>query len=383
MGYDVLWFIPTAGDERFLASPIGRRHATYDYIRQIAAGLDYLGYYGVLLPTGPGCEDAWITAATLIPETKTLRYLVAVRPGIMQPSNAARMSATFDRLSQGRLLVNVVTGGGQERMGADGVFIDESKRYEVTDEFLEVWRQLLRDGKSNFQGEHLRIEGGAAPLSPVQKPYPPIWFGGSSDEGIRVGAKHADVYLTWGEPPAMVKEKLDRVREKAASIGRTLRFGIRLQVVVRETEVEAWAAAHDLLRYVTDETISTFQSFLSKDGSVGQSRMLSLHGGKRDNLEVSPNLWAGIGLARPGVGTALVGTPEIVAERMHEYAELGIDTFIMSGYPHLEEAYRFAELVFPHIPLNHPSPYSEKLSRDAANTIVSTRFHAEPTKSPS
>ena len=344
-------------------------------------GLDYLGYYGVLLPTGPGCEDAWITAASLIAETKALRYLVAIRPGMMLPAASARMAATFDRLSNGRLIVNVVTGGGQERMSADGVFLEESRRYEVTDEFLEIWRQLLRDGKSDFQGEHLSIQGGVAPLTSVQRPYPPIWFGGSSDEGIRVGAKHSDVYLTWGEPPAMVREKLERVREKAASIGRTVRFGIRLQVVVRETEAQAWEAANDLLRYVTDETISTFQSYLSKDGSVGQNRMLSLHGGKRENLEVSPNLWAGIGLARPGVGTALVGIPEIVSERMHEYAELGIDTFIMSGYPHLEEAYRFAELVFPHLPLNHPSPYSERLSSDQANKIFSVRFHAEATKS--
>jgi alkanesulfonate monooxygenase len=383
MGYDILWFIPTAGDEHYLASPIGRRPASYDYIRQIAAGIDYLGYYGVLLPTGPGCEDAWITAASLIPETKRLRFLVAVRPGITLPAASARMAATFDRLSQGRLIVNVVTGGGQRAMAADGVFLDEARRYEVTDEFLEIWRRLLRDGKADFEGDHLRIEGGVAPLVPVQRPYPPIWFGGSSDKGIRVGAKHADVYLTWGEPRAMVREKLDRVREQAAQQGRSVRFGIRLQVVVRETEAQAWEAANDLLRYLTDETIGKFQSWLAGDGSVGQDRMRSLHGGKRDALEVSPNLWAGIGLARPGVGTALVGTPEIVAERMHEYAALGIDTFIMSGYPHLEEAYRFAELVFPHLPLNHPSPYAERLDPAAANSIVSARFRSEPSPSPS
>ena len=133
-------------------------------------GLDYLGYYGVLLPTGPGCEDAWITAASLIAETKALRYLVAIRPGMMLPAASARMAATFDRLSNGRLIVNVVTGGGQERMSADGVFLEESRRYEVTDEFLEIWRQLLRDGKSDFQGEHLSIQGGVAPLTSVQRP---------------------------------------------------------------------------------------------------------------------------------------------------------------------------------------------------------------------
>ncbi len=349
----VLWFIPTSGDERYLGTTIGRREASPAYLRQLATALDLLGYYGVLLPTGIGCEDAWVAASTLIPVTQRLRYLIAVRPSIMQPSLAARMAATFDRLSEGRLLINVVTGGGQERMGADGVFIDEKKRYEITDEFLTIWRELLRDGKSDFVGEHLRIEGGRNPLPAVQKPYPPIWFGGSSDEGIRVGAKHADVYLTWGEPPALVAKKIARVRDRAAAEGRSVRFGIRMNVVVRETEAEAWKAANSLLKYQTDEKIAAAQEWLARDGSEGQRRMRELHGGSRDNLEVSPNLWAGLGLVRPGAGTALVGTPEIVAQRMREYGDLGIETFIMSGYPHLEEAYRFAELVFPLLPLSH------------------------------
>jgi alkanesulfonate monooxygenase len=355
LSYHVLWFIPTAGDEYYLGSTVGRRAATPEYIRQIATALDSLGYYGTLLPTGAGCEDAWITAATLIPLTQQLRYLVALRPSLMLPAVSARMAATFDRLSNGRLIVNVVTGGGQERMVTEGVFGDEKKKYEVTDEFLTIWKNLLRKGEETFHGEHLKIEGGIAPLRPIQKPYPPVWFGGSSDEGIRVGAKQADVYLTWGEPPQQVAEKVARVRALAGD--RKIRFGIRLHVVVRETEKEAWNAANNLISHLTDETIERAQAWLAKDGSEGQRRMQALHGGKRENLEVSPNLWAGLGLARPGAGTALVGSPEIIAERMREYAEIGIDTFILSGYPHLEEAYRFAELVFPLLPLAHETPH--------------------------
>src|SRR5207237_3408497 len=153
--------------------------------------------------------------------------------------------------------------------------------------------------------------------------------------------------LTWGEPPAQVDEKVNRVRAVAAGRGRQLSFGIRLHVIVRETNEEAWAAADDLIKHVTDDTIASAQKIFSRMDSVGQQRMAQLHGGRRDQLEISPNLWAGVGLVRGGAGTALVGDPESVAARIREYQDIGIDTFIMSGYPHLEEAYRFAELVFP------------------------------------
>jgi alkanesulfonate monooxygenase len=355
----VLWFFPTTGDEHYLGTSIGRREATPDYLRQLAMAYDSLGYYGALLPTGISCEDAWVVAASLIPLTRTLRFLVAVRPGIMQPSLSARMAATFDRLSGGRLLINVVTGGGQAGMAMDGVFLDESLRYEITDEFLTIWKTLLTEGKADFEGQYLQIRGGLNVHAPVQKPTPPLWFGGSSDEGIRVGARHADVYLTWGETPAMVAEKIARVRAQAEEFGRNIKFGIRLNVIVRETTSAAWDAANDLIKYLDDERIARAQAWLSRDGSEGQRRMQSLHKGRRENLEVSPNLWAGLGLVRPGVGTALVGDPAIVAQRMQEYADLGIDTFILSGYPHLEEAYRFAELVFPLLPLHHAAEASD------------------------
>jgi alkanesulfonate monooxygenase len=350
---NVLWFFPTAGDEHYLGTPIGRREASAGYLRQIATALDELGYYGALLPTGIGCEDAWVIASSLVSVTRNLRFLVAIRPSIMQPSLSARMAATFDRISGGRLLVNVVTGSGQEHLAAEGIYVDHARRYAVTDEFLTIWRALMQDGKADFVGDYLRIEGGLMVHEPVQKPYPPLYFGGSSDAGIEVGAKHADVYLTWGEPPDQVAEKLDRVRIQAERHGRTVRFGIRLNVIVREQMEDAWAAADSLIRYLDDDKIAAAQARLARNDSEGQRRMMALHQGRRDNLVVSPNLWAGLGLVRPGVGTALVGDPSVVAQRMLEYAELGIDTFIMSGYPHLEEAYRFAELVFPLLPLTH------------------------------
>jgi len=364
----ILWFIPTHGDGRYLASGIGARATTLPYLKQIAQTVDELGYYGALLPTGRSCDDAWVVASALIPVTQRMRFLVAVRPGLMSPTLAARMAASFDRLSGGRLLINVVAGGDPVELAGDGIFDDHDTRYEVTDEFLEIWRRVVAEEAVNFEGKHLRVRDARVFFPGVQKPHPDLYFGGSSPAGHRVAAKHVDVYLTWGEPPAQAAEKVAAMRALAAEQGRTLRFGIRLHVIVRETEEEAWQAANELIRYVTDESIAAAQKVFERFDSAGQKRMASLHNGKRDSLEVSPNLWAGVGLVRGGAGTALVGSPEIVAARIKEYAALGIDHFIFSGYPHLEEARRFAELVFPLLPLdiaesldfpNYVSPFGE------------------------
>jgi alkanesulfonate monooxygenase len=293
----------------------------------------------------------------LIPVTQRLKFLVAIRPGLSSPALSARMAATFDRLSNGRLLINVVTGGDPAELEGDGVFADHDTRYEITDEFLTIWREQLRTahegGTVDYQGEHLASKGGKLLYPSMQRPHPPLWFGGSSPAAHAIAASHVDTYLTWGEPPQAVEKKIAEVRAKAREQGRDLQFGIRLHVIVRETADEAWAAADRLISRLDDETIGRAQTAFSKMDSEGQRRMAALHGGKgrtRTDLEIYPNLWAGVGLVRGGAGTALVGDAKQVAARMSEYAELGIGTFILSGYPHLEEAYRFAELVFPRLP---------------------------------
>jgi alkanesulfonate monooxygenase len=349
----VLWFLPTHGDGRYLGTSLGGRHVNLNYLRQIAQAADELGYFGVLLPTGRSCEDSWVVASALVPLTERLRYLVAVRPGLQSPSVAARMAATLDRFSGGRLLVNVVTGGDPVENGGDGIFTPHDERYELTAEFLTVWKALLAGETVNFEGKHIRIEDGRVFYPPVQAPHPPLYFGGSSAAGISVAADLVDTYLTWGEPPADVAGKLNNVAQVAAARGRALNYGIRLHVIVRETNEEAWEAARSLISFVDDKAIAAAQKSFARMDSEGQRRMAALHGGKRDRLEISPNLWAGVGLVRGGAGTALVGDAETVAERMREYMRLGIGTFILSGYPHLEEAYRFAELVLPRLKLNH------------------------------
>jgi alkanesulfonate monooxygenase len=346
---DVYWFIPVSGDGSYLGTEKGHRPADFGYLKQIAQAADRLGFKGVLIPTGKSCDDPFVTAAALATHTENLRFLLALRPGVASPSYFARQAAALDRISNGRYLVNIVTGGNPTELAGDGIFLPHDERYAHTAEFLTIYSRLLRGEKVDFEGRYLKVKGAKLDFPPVQQPSPPIWFGGSSDAAIEVAAEHVDTYLTWGEPLEDVRLKLDAVRQRAKAFGRTVKFGLRLHLIVRDTEDEAWAAADKLIRHLPDEAIDAAQKkFAAESDSIGQKRMSALHGsGRRDNLTIAPNLWAGIGLVRGGAGTALVGDPDTVATRLREYQALGIDTIIASGYPHLEEAYQTAELLFP------------------------------------
>lgn len=357
----ILWFIPTHGDSRYLGTSKGARVANLDYFKQIAIAADSLGYEGVLIPTGRSCEDSWIVAASLIDTTRRLKFLVALRPGLVAPAQSARMAATLDRLSGGRVLVNLVTGGDADELAGDGQFLGHAERYEQSAEFIRIWREIIERSHSgeafDFEGKHLQVKGAKLLYPPVSKPYPPVFFGGSSEPAHELAAEQVETYLTWGEPPAAVAAKVADVRARAARHGRTLKFGIRLHVIVRETEDEAWRAAAELVSELDEATVTAAQRKFAQMDSEGQRRMAALHQGKfnkanvREGLEISPNLWAGVGLVRGGAGTALVGSPQQVADRLKEYADLGLEYFVLSGYPHLDEAHRFAELVFPLLPL--------------------------------
>jgi alkanesulfonate monooxygenase len=285
----------------------------------------------------------------------------------------------------------VVTGGDPAEAAGDGIFLGHDERYEITSEFLQIWRGVFGGEPVDFAGRHLTAKGAKLLFPPVQKPYPPLYFGGSSEAAHKLAAEQVDLYLTWGEPPAAVAAKIADIRERAARHGRTLRFGIRLHVIVRETTAEAWADAERLISHLDDDTIAKAQASFANMDSEGQRRMSALHGGRRDRLEISPNLWAGVGLVRGGAGTALVGDASTVAERITEYANLGIDTFILSGYPHLEEAYRTAELLFPLLPVDHPlregtqslsGPFGEMIANGIAPKSRARRTAKPHTKEP-
>jgi alkanesulfonate monooxygenase len=248
----------------------------------------------------------------------------------------------------------VVTGGESIEQRAFGDFLPKQARYARCSEFLDIVHRLwTSDDSVTVAGEHLRVE--QASLARRPDPLPAVFFGGSSSEAGQVAARFADTYLTWGEPPAQVGEKLDWIRGLAKAQGRELSYGIRLHVISRDTSEQAWSEAQRLLSALSPQTVAAAQQSLARSESEGQRRMRELHGGGDDfgvgadarRLEIYPNLWSGVGLVRGGAGTALVGSHQEVADRIAEYAELGLEHFILSGYPHLEEAYIFGEGVRP------------------------------------
>jgi len=345
------WFLPTGGDSRELAPspPDGhRRPPDPDYLLQVALAAERMGFEAMLTPTGTYCEDAWITTASLLGRTDRIKFLVAFRPGFLSPTLAAQMASTYQRMSGGRLLVNVVTGAEATELARFGDFLDHDTRYARTGEFLGILRAAWGEEPVHFEGEHLRVAGATTRQTP--DPVPEVYFGGASPPAERVAAEHVDVYLAWGEPPAMVAERIERVQALARDeFGRTLRCGIRFHVITRPTSEEAWATADRLLAEVAPDQIKAAQADFAATQSVGQARMASLHGGSTDQLEIHPNVWAGPGLTRGGAGTALVGPYAEVADRIEEYAAIGCKEFIFSGWPHLEEAYWFGEGVMPEL----------------------------------
>lgn len=369
---DFLWFFPTNGDVRFFGQSDGVRRVDNRYLRELAIALDRLGYFGALLPTGHFCEDSLVVASSLVTHTERLRFLIALRPGSMVPAESARQASALDRLSKGRLLLNVVSGGVAGDMEADGNFLSHDERYAQSAEFLRIWRSLMSGEVVNSMGKHYSCKNGQLMFPPYQKPYPPLYIGGASPAGRDLAAEQCDVYLTWGEPPALVAETIADVRRRSAAFGREMRFGIRLHFIVRETDDEAWKAAEKLIARVPDSAIEAAQKKLRAADAEGQKRLLALHGGDKNRLEISPNLWAGVGLIRAGAATALVGSPETVAERIREYQGLGIDAIIGSGYPHLEEAYRVAETLFPLLSIRKPPsvPDAEPLESIATSGTI-------------
>lgn len=350
----VHWFLPTGGDSRDVVADgvdSHRREPDLAYLAQVARAADRLGFEGALTPCGTACEDAWIATASLVPLTERLKLLVAFRPGLLSPTLAAQMASTYQRMSGGRLLLNIVIGAEDAESARFGPSVDKATRYARAAEFLEVMRGAWSGEPFDFQGRFYEVTAATTRARP--DPPPPVYFGGASSEAENVAARWSDVYLAWGEPPSMVGERVERMRAKAAAHGRELRYGIRFHAICRPTADEAWAAAGRLLQGMTPAAIASAQADFATTASVGQRRMAELH---RDvdptdirSLEIHPNVWAGVGLVRGGAGTTLVGSHVEVADRVEEYAAVGFDELILSGYPHLEEAYWCGEGLLPEL----------------------------------
>jgi alkanesulfonate monooxygenase len=343
------WYlIPTDGP--FPWRPEGRRVVDYGYLRQLAGAIDQLGFEGALIAGGGAGHDLWTLSSFLAAHTQRMKFIIAQHPGQTSPLVMAQKAATFDQLSNGRLIINVVNGG--ETVGPPhGIFLTHDDRYAMADEYWGLWSRLVQGEKVTHEGKYFRVQGAQLQLRSLQTPRPELHFGGSSAAAVQVAAKHVDTYLTYGEPPPEAGRKAREVAAAAAALGRKLEFGVRLHVIVRETKKEAWEAAQWLYERMDKDSVEATRRITDASGAVSQGRQNALNAGllPKDarGLEIYPDLWSGIGLTRVGNGVAIVGDPETVAGRLREYASHGFGTFILSGYPLIEEAYRFADLVLP------------------------------------
>jgi len=351
------WFLPTNGDGRHLTSSglpkvglfqQGERAPTLEYLRQVVRAAEQARFDAIMVPTASGFEDPWLITAVLVQEVRRLKFLLTLRPGLELPAYTAHRAATLQLLSDNRLALHVVSGSSRFEQRSLGDFLEHDERYARSAEFIEVLQAAWSGENQRHHGQYYR-SGSSPAIAPHVQP-PAIYFGGASSVAEQVAASHAQTYLMWGEPPAMIGERIRRMSELAAAQGRTLRFGLRLHVFAAATADAAWNHVEGLLKEIPREAIAQAQQQMARYESVGQTRQSSLVQGRTHGvreLEVSANLWAGVGLVRGGAGTALVGSYEDVAERIEEYHRLGVDSFILSGYPHLEEAIHLGSELLP------------------------------------
>jgi alkanesulfonate monooxygenase len=344
---DLLWFCQLAADGEFIGTAAERRASLW-YISSLVETAAEMGFSSLLTATNFHAEhEAWTASIATLARTQGAGLLIAVRPGMFHPAMFAKMVATAANLFPGRVRINVVTGSNPAENAMYGDIENHAERYARTREFIAIMRDLWRGVPVDHDSPRYPFKG--AIVSPVPPEPVPIYLGGHSDDAQRISAELADVYLVWGDTLAGVEKRLTTMRAHEAQVERLvdtpLRYGLRCHVVVRETEDEAWKAAERLISRIDPAVRRRFIETTAVVDSEGQRRQLELAASA--SLVVEPNLWAGVGLARSGVGVAIVGSPAQVADKLRAYQALGISTFILSGYPHLEECRRFGEMVMP------------------------------------
>src|SRR5712664_1754015 len=345
------WFIPIDGDGAHIGTRRAERPPTFEYLRRVVEAAEAEGYYSLLIPTRfanglfeetAPLAETWTTATALAAVTRRIRFLVAVRPGFISTGLFAQMAAALDQISGGRLDLNVVPGGIQGDFERLGVTMDHDKRYEQAEEFIAALRALwVKPEPVVFEGSTIRLKGAVVSPGPVGDG-PRFYVGGASPRALQFAAKEADAYLAWIQPLDDIAALLERLRTVYASRGRRPVFGLRTHLVVRATEREAWEAAEELMSRVDDRVVAQRQAAFAGTPMIGQQAQL------RAELRArSPRLWNGISKVRVNLGTAIVGDPAQVTDELAAYWRLGIDEFILSGFPHVEECRRVASDVLP------------------------------------
>jgi alkanesulfonate monooxygenase len=363
MTVDFFWRLPTHGEPSSHRSRTPYRGDTLagnaqlelaggytyiDYLAEIAHAAEVSGFHGGLIPSFPMTDEPWAISALLARETDTFRFMIPFQPGFLNPVAAARMTASLQRATGGRALYNVITGGGGPAQLWWGDSASHDDRYRRTTEFLDIVRGVWQGGPFSYQGKFYQLEHGGLPDPLSKEQFPEIYFSGSSDAALASASRHADYYLTWLEPFAALREKFSRVKEKTDLLGRKIKCAVRVDIVARATEEEAW---DEVRKGFERADADTLKQFLAPQGdSVGAARQRSnlptTLNSYRD-LIIEPNVWSGFNLLRGGQTQGIVGSYQQVAERLDELVRLGADAFILSSTPHLEEAYRVGEEVLP------------------------------------
>ncbi|OWW21803.1 LLM class flavin-dependent oxidoreductase [Noviherbaspirillum denitrificans] len=342
----------------------GKDGFTYiDYLAEIAHAAEISGFQGGLIPSFPMTDEPWVISSVLARETRTFRFMIPFQPGFLNPVTAARMTASLQRATGGRALYNIITGGGGPQQLWWGDTVGHDDRYTRTTEFLDIVRGVWNGGPFSYDGKFYHVED-AGLVDPLSKEdFPEIYFSGSSDAALVSASKHADYYLTWLEPFDDLREKFRRVKEKTDALGRKIKCAVRVDIVARPTEEEAWEEVRRGFDSIDPAIIRQFLASSDGSESVGARRQranrpTTLNSYK--DLIVEPNVWSGFSLLRGGQTQGIVGSYQQVAGRLDELVQLGADAFILASTPHLEEAYRVGEEVLPLV-RGHSAPALRKV----------------------
>jgi len=344
-GAEVSWFAPICdGDDRYLGERSMDYKSSWKNTSDILLTADKLGYRNILCPSSYQVgQDTLPFVSAVSPLTENINILAAIRCGEIHPPMLARTLATIDHILKGRLTINIISSN------LPGEDMSSEDRYQRSREVIEILKQSWTKDEINFKGQFYDLKLPTNPVKPYQSGGPLLYFGGYSPSAVDLCAEHCDVYLMWPETEGNLKKLMKNMSEKAAGYGRKVDFGLRVHVVVRETEEEARAYADSIISKLDIEKGTEIRERALDAKSYGVSRQKDMRDQSANDGYVEPHLWTGIGKGRSGCGAALVGNPDQIVEKLNRYMDMGIRSFILSGYPHKEECQRFAELVLPRL----------------------------------
>lgn len=347
------WFIPTHNDTTAYGDPSAEVPASLEMFDRVTQAAEDAGFEYLLIPVNQHCWEAWMTGAIMAARTRTIKPLIAARPGYINPVLLAKMISTFDQLTGGRICINLIAGLSDEQSANEGLKFSKEDRYLLMEEEVSILKALwTAKGPIDFKGKFYDLKNVSITPKIFQKPYPKFYLGGGSREAWEISAKHSSVHLFWGDHPDRIREQMAQIREIARNYGREkeIGFGMRLQIVCRESEKEAWDAAERLVGSATPELLQ--RTATQYGTSAANKRMQEL--AKTDNSLIMPHLWTGITKVRAGAGVAIVGNPEQCAATLQKFIDVGCHSFCLSGYLHDEEAERFGRMVLPLLRARNP-----------------------------